>query len=106
MFLDKRLFTQISQVLSKISLPVTVMDETGRVLLPDDLDRVLPLPQHGLDVPGQPLTMGQYVLVRTDSNPVLVLSVQGQGQAAVDCATLAGALISAISRNMVPHADK
>ena len=81
-------------------------DDTGRVLLPDDLDRVLPLPQHGLDVPGQPLTMGQYVLVRTDSNPVLVLSVQGQGQAAVDCATLAGALISAISRNMVPHADR
>ena len=58
MFLDKRLFTQISQVLSKISLPVTVMDETGRVLLPEDLDRVLPLPQHGLDEPGQPITMG------------------------------------------------
>ena len=106
MYLDHRIIAKIARILSKINMPVMLLDNNGHVILPEDNHREFTLPESLRQNPTKPMIYGGFTLIGTEGNQPLFLTFPGDSADVSSCAVLCAELINMLTRVDLPHADK
>ena len=107
--MDSVIMSQISQVLTRIEVPIQMLDERGAVIYPEggrwEESGAIPIDLLA-ENPGVPLVREGYTLIACDTPRLLCLSIAGEDVHARTCAVLAAALVRNIARQSSQHADR
>ncbi|MDO4546733.1 MAG: helix-turn-helix domain-containing protein [Clostridia bacterium] len=106
MYLDHRIVAKLARVLARMDMSVMLLDNDGRVILPEDNKREFTLPEAIRKNPTQPLVYGGFTLIGTESESPLFLCLPGDSPDVGNCAILAAELVNIITRVDLPHADR
>ncbi len=98
MYLDHRVIAKISQILSRMSMQVMLLDFGGQVILPEDNHREFTLPEALLKNPTAPLVYGGFTLIGTDDESPLFLCLSGDSADVQSCAVICAELINTLTR--------
>ena len=101
---EKRFLNQVQQVLSRLVQPISLLDEEGNVLLPENIVGKLQLPSYM--EPGVPMTYDTRTFLLVDIIPPIVLCAEAQGPVVHDSVLLAGAMVQAMGRGEAPIASR
>lgn len=106
MYLDHRVVAKIARVLSRLNMPIMLLDTNGQVVLPEGNDHEFTLPEALRNNPTQPLVYGGFTLIGTEGNQPLFLCLSGDTPEVGSCAILASEMVNMLTRVELPDADK
>ena len=68
MYLEHHVLAKIAQVLSQMNMKVMLLDGNGQVLLPEDNQKELTIPQALTKNPTKPFVYGGFTLIGTEES--------------------------------------
>lgn len=98
MYLDHRVLAKISQILSQMTMKVMLLDANGQVLLPEDNQKELNIPEALQKNPTKPFVYGGFTLIGTEEEQPLFICIEGDSNEVKSCAILSAELINTLTK--------
>ena len=96
MYLSQHILAKFSLIFSQLTMPVLLLDYKGQVILPENNNRSLTLPEQLLADPYTPYVNGAFTLIGTNDTEPMFLCFSGNSSEVVSCAKLCAQLVNMV----------